>query len=100
MVKEHLTPGQKVVQTSHALADFAVQFPQEFTSWQSSSNYLCCLEQPDFKFDRLIDLLELLEIKYSVFYEPDIDQNTAVAVGPLNRTEHRKIFKNFKLTLS
>ena len=95
-----MSPGYKVVQTSHALADFAVKHGDIFTEWQQVSNYLCCLETSSIKFDRLINLLELLKIKYSVFYEPDIDDVTALAVEPLSKSLHKQLFKNLKLTLS
>ena len=96
-----LTAGYKVVQSAHALADFAINHEQEFKNWQCNSNYLCCLETSRYKLGRLIDYLELLKIKYNIFMEPDIgDLITAVAVESLTLTEHKKIFKNFKLTLS
>lgn len=49
----------------------------------------------------LIDYLSLLKIKYHIFVEPDIgNEMTAIAVESLSNTEHKKLFKKFKLTLS
>ena len=89
------------MQSSHALADFAIQYEKEFKTWQQISNYLCCLEATDFKIDRIISLLDELKIKYSVFLEPDIgNKRTAVAIEAIPRKLHKQIFKNLKLTLS
>ena len=89
------------MQSAHALANFAIEYEQEFKKWQQYSNYLCCLEATNFKIDRIISLLDDLKIKYSVFLEPDIDnQRTAIAIEAIPRELHKKLFKNLKLTLS
>lgn len=78
-----------------------MEYEQEFKIWQYKSNYLCCLELEPYKFENLFSKLDELKIKYSVFYEPDIDeQMTAVAIEAIPRTLHKKLFKNLKLTLS
>ena len=90
-----------VAQTVHALADFSVVHVQQFKEWQRNSNFICCLESSVSGINRLIDLLDLLKIKYHVFCEPDLDDEmTAVAVESLSEVEHKQIFKNFKLSLS
>ena len=98
VVKNNLSEGYKVVQTSHALANFAIDHSDVFNEWNFKSNYLCCLEISKFKFEILLDKLSLLKIKYSVFFEPDISDTTAVAVEPLSKEQHKKLFKNLKLT--
>lgn len=101
ITRDDLTPGYKVVQSAHALADFAVKFEDEFKQWQLGSNYLCCLEASEFKIERLLHRLDDLEIKYHKFLEPDIsNQMTAVAVEAISREQHKKLFKNFQLTLN
>lgn len=96
-----MSPGYKVVQTAHALADFAIKYESQFKSWQLGSNYLCCLEASEFVIDRLIDKLKDLKIKYHIFLEPDIgNQMTAVAVEAIDKNTHKKLFKNLKLTMS
>lgn len=100
LVREDLEPGYKVVQTAHALADFAVRFEQEFKQWQLGSNYLCCLEASQERINKILDKLKDLGIKYQIFEEPDIgNKMTAVAIEAISREQHRKIFKNLKLTL-
>ena len=99
--RDDMAPGYKVVQTAHALADFAVKHENEFKEWQMGSNYLCCLETSDERLEILIDKLVGLEIKHEVFREPDIgNQITAVAVEAISREQHKTLFKKLKLTLS
>lgn len=101
ITRDDLSPGYKVVQSAHALADFAVRFEHEFKQWQMGSNYLCCLEATEFKIQNIMDKLDDLKIKYHVFREPDIEnQMTAIAVEALSRKQHKQLFKNLKLTLS
>lgn len=46
----------------------------------------------------IIDLLEMLSIKYSVFLEPDIgNEITAITIEPLNSKTHKQLFKNLNL---
>lgn len=99
--RDDMAPGYKVVQTAHALADFAVKHENEFKQWQMGSNYLCCLEATESKINHMIDKLESLGIKYHIFCEPDIEsQMTAVAVEAISRKQHKQLFKKFKLTSS
>lgn len=101
ITRKDLRPGYKVVQSAHALADFAVRYVQEFNEWQSKSNYLCCLEASESRIEILLSKLDELKIKYSVFLEPDIgNEMTAVAIEALPRTTHSQLFKSLKLTLS
>lgn len=101
IVRKDLSPGYKVAQSCHAVADFAVEHDIEFKEWQFKSNYLCCLEASQFQIEKTINKLDELKIKYSVFLEPDIGNKlTAIAVEAIPRELHKKLFKNFKLSLS
>lgn len=101
IVREDLEPGYKVVQSSHALADFAVKYENEFKEWQCTSNYLCCLETSKLRIEYLISKLDELKIKYSVFLEPDIgNELTAITIEAVSDKLHKQLFKKFKLTLS
>lgn len=65
------------------------------------SNYLCCLEASEYKIHKIIDILKYLGIKYTVFKEPDINNElTAIAIEAISREQHKKLFKNLKLTNS
>ena len=101
ITRKDLTPGYKVVQSSHALADFAVKHYDEFKAWQFYSNYLCCLEESKFNIEIIRSKLDELKIKYSVFLEPDIgNELTAIAIESIPSELHKKLFKKLKLTLS
>ena len=83
------------------MADFAVKCEHEFKQWQMGSNYLCCLETNERKMGILIEKFQILDIKYKVFYEPDIgNQMTSIAVEAISREQHKQLFKNLKLALS
>ena len=101
ITRKDLTSGYKVVQSAHALADFAVKYYEEFTNWQFNSNYLCCLEASESRIEILLSKLDELKIKYSIFLEPDIgNKMTAVAIEAIPSELHKQLFKNLKLTLS
>lgn len=69
--------------------------------WQEKSNYVCCLQASEFKIEMIQAELDKLEIKYSIFEEPDIgNQLTAIAVEAIPRELHKKLFKKLKLALS
>lgn len=100
IVRKDIEPGYKVTQTSHAIAKFAIEYEDKFKKWQYESEYLCCLELEIYKFDHVLSKLDELKIKYSVFREPDINNEiTAIAVESINRELHKTLFKKFKLTL-
>lgn len=83
------------------MAEFSARHGPEFLEWEKVSNYLCCLETSKFKMEMLVTKLKDLGIKYTVFFEPDIgNEMTAITVECLPEETHKKLFKNFKLTLS
>lgn len=101
ITNKHLTPGYKVAQSVHAMASFALEHESEFKDWQTCSNYVCCLETSLIKLRHIISLLDILKIKYSIFLEPDIgNELTSIAVQAIPEKDHKKLFKNLKLTLS
>ena len=96
-----MSPGYKVVQSAHAIADFAVEYEEEFKQWQLKSNYLCCLECSKSMFGYIISKLDDLKIKYTVFIEPDIGNKiTAICIESISRKLHKELFNDLKLTLS
>jgi hypothetical protein len=101
VVREDLTPGSKVVQSAHGMAEFSARHGPEFIEWTNKSNYLCYLELSKFRMELLLTRLKDLGIKFSVFLEPDIgNQMTAITIECLPEETHKKLFKNFNLTLS
>lgn len=89
------------MQSAHGMAEFSARYGPEFIEWEKASNYLCCLELSKLRMQVLIDKLKDLGIKYSVFLEPDIgNEMTSITIECLPEETHKKLFKNFKLTLS
>ena len=74
--------GYQATMACHAAIDFQHDYPVESTQWHKSSNYLAILTVKDEQ--ALIDLIvkaSLRGIKYTVFSEPDLNnQITAVAL--------------------
>lgn len=82
----------------HAIVEFSLEYPNHYYNWKVNSNYLCCLELEKNRFDYLLSQLDLLKIRYSVFFEPDIgNELTAIAVEALNDSTHKLLFKKLKL---
>lgn len=100
ITRDDLSKGYQIVQTAHALADFAMEHRDTFVEWRSESAYLCCLVVPNRK--ALLDLratLKEMGIKHSVMYESDLEgQETAIAVQPLPKEVHKKLFGKLKLS--
>lgn len=95
-----LTPGQRAVQSAHAGIAFTFEHPDVSKRWHYKSNNLVLLELVNEK--ELIELIEKCEnqsIRYTVFREPDINNEiTAVALEPSDKT--RKLTNKFKLLLN
>ena len=91
--------GYQAVQTSHSIADFAIEFPTIFREWHEKSNYIIQLSVNDIvDLQKLINKLELNNIRFTAFYEPDIDnQLTAICIEPTEQA--RKITSSISLML-
>lgn len=73
LVRNDLSKAQQGVQGGHALAQFALDHPEEFREW---NNHTIVYLKMD--YERLLDLGP--KDKYSCFFEPDIgNQLTAKA---------------------
>lgn len=92
--------GYQAVQAAHALRQFVAEHPEKDKEWFENSNYLGLLsvsneEALQFLITQAIDK----EIKFSVFREPDIDnQITAIALEPSAKS--KKLCAKLKLALS
>jgi hypothetical protein len=66
------------------LAQFSYDYPQDFREWVEKSNYIVVLSTEN--EDSLKDIINKLKdngLDYSVFIEPDLDnQTTALAISP------------------
>jgi len=87
------------VQSAHALAQFATDFPRQFHNWTTISNYLVCLETNSLWGLQIILEEYYSEIKYAVFREPDVGNKiTALAVECIPDKLHKELFSKLKLT--
>ncbi len=83
--------------SSHAVADFAHQFPDIFSSWKEKSNSIICLSAKS-----ETHLLNLFQ-KYNVitpcikFFEPDVNEYTSICL--YGNSKIRKSLSNLPLTL-
>ena len=101
VTRRDISPGYQVVQSCHALADFAIEHRQIFEAWQKGSNYLACLAaKNEEQLWHLAAKLDHYGIKYTLFKEPDIENElTAIAVEPISDALHKKVLKKYQLTL-
>lgn len=91
LVRIELDKTYRVVQGSHALAQYAIDHPQEFAKWNNQYLIFLGIRFPS-AIEYWTDNLNELGIPFSVFYEPDIFQKTAIAcyTSP-------EVFKNLPL---
>lgn len=99
MTREDLSPGYQGVQSIHAAIQFAMEHPDTNKVWFENSNYLGFLSVADeIELSKLIELASYNDIQFSVFKEPDIDnQITAIALAPGPKT--KRLCSNLKLAL-
>lgn len=99
ITRQDISAGYQVVQTAHAIADFAYDHPDQFKQWKSESNSIITLAVKDEQ--SLIDLFIKLKERtpfVTSFREPDIDdQMTAICV--YGTPEIRKVLSNIPLAL-
>ena len=82
------TAGYQAVQSGHALIQFQYNFPDIAKKWYEESNYLAYLSvENEEELKNLISKVKNSNLKYSIFREPDIDnQITAIAIEPSDQT--------------
>ena len=98
VTRRDLTPGYQSVMSSHAAIQFVFDHPEVAQLWIKDP-YLAQLSvENEHDLRVLIAKLKKCNIKYSVFREPDIDnQITAIAIEPSDQT--RKITSSLPLML-
>ena len=93
ITRKDITSGYQLVQSAHALAEFAHQFPKQFKDWMDNSKYLVSLSTDN--ENSLLDIFNRLKYNGAdvvVFKEPDIgDQCTAICYyGTPDLMKHTK----------
>jgi hypothetical protein len=86
------------VQSTHSAVQFIFEHPKISQIWFKDP-YLAQLSvENEFELEKLIAKLEKSKIKYSVFREPDLDnQITAIAIEPSEKT--RRLVSHLPLML-
>lgn len=99
VTRQDIDPGYQSVQACHSAIQFQHEFPEISKQWHEQSKYLACLSTRDENtLKELIQKAEKKNIKYSVFIEPDIDnQITSVAFEPSDAT--RRLTSSLPLML-
>ena len=96
--RQDMSPGYQVVQSAHAIAEFASEHPETFEKWKKETNSIICLSVKD--EETLLKLNEKLSKKTpsSSFYEPDVNAFTAICV--YGTPEIRKSLSHLPLVLN
>lgn len=94
-----MSAGYQGVQSIHAGIQFVFEHPEYAKCWYENSNYLGFLSvENEQELNQLIERARSQEIKFSIFREPDVDnQITAIALEPGNKS--KKLCSNLKLAL-
>ena len=88
-----------MVQSTHAIADFAYDHQDHFSEWKSESNSIITLSIKDESaLIKLHNKLERQGIPCSIFHEPDID-NQATSLCLFGTPEVRKQLSHLPLSL-
>ena len=97
ITRADIAPGYQVVQTAHAIADFAYEHPDTFKEWKQNSNSIISLSAKD--KDHLIRLYDKLSklTPTIIFFEPDIDDYTSICL--YGTPEIRKKLSHLPLSL-
>jgi hypothetical protein len=97
ITRSDIAPGYQLVQSAHAIADFAHEHSQVFKQWKADSNSIICLNiSNEQKLLKLFDKLSAVTPS-SKFYEPDVDAFTSICV--LGTPEIRKKLSHLPLSL-
>lgn len=82
VVRQDMVPGQQIVQTAHAVADWVQEYPQAAKRWQTKSNTMVVLSaRNERELACHYVILSELGFPITAFYEPDIgDSMTAFSV--------------------
>lgn len=88
ITRRDLDPGYQGVQSIHAMRQFSEEHPEIDNEWFKVSNYLAWLSVTDeSEIFALLSKAEEKQIKFSVFREPDVEnQITAIVLEPGQKT--------------
>lgn len=79
LVRKELDPMYRGVQGTHAVARYALEYPEKLKEWNNEDLIFLGVRFPT-GIERWADKLDEKGLLYSVFYEPDLrDEPTALA---------------------
>ena len=95
---KNISAGSQAAQATHSAVQFVFEHPEIAKSWIKSP-YLALLSvNNEIEIETLIHKLQISNIKFSVYREPDLnDQITSIAIEPSEKT--RRLVSNLPLML-
>lgn len=98
VTRRDLSPGYQSVQSTHAGILFIFEHPEISQIWHKDPYLAQLSAKNEDALKHLILKLEKNQIKYSVFREPDLNNEiTAIAIEPSDKT--RRLVSNLPLML-
>jgi len=96
LVRQDISPGYQIAQSIHAKDQFTHDFPEEERKWYTNSNTIVVLGvKNEAALKAFVCLTESQGLRHSLFYEPDINQYTALTIEPSEATA--KLCANLKV---
>lgn len=97
VTRNDLTLQYQLPQTIHAVVQFANEYPKEQRAWFNGSNTVVVVAAKDLnELNKFVTRLEKLGVKFSKFFEPDID-NELTAITLVPSPANKKLCSSFKL---
>ncbi len=98
VVDESLPAGAVCAQALHAAIEFVLDHRELTSEWYELSNSVVILTASADQLQKLQDRCKTRELQYSLFEEPDLDdQLTAICVEPTR--EGKRVTSNYRLAL-
>lgn len=95
IVRQDLSPGYQIPQAIHAKDEFTHKYPEVEQEWFTSSNTIVVLGVADEdELFQVVGRVQREKLKFALFFEPDIQEYTSVAVEPGQKTS--EILQNLK----
>lgn len=83
LVRQDLSPGYQIAQSIHAKDQFTHMFPSIEKKWYFESNTIVVLGvRNEQELNAFSFLARENNLAFSLFFEPDINENTALALEP------------------
>jgi peptidyl-tRNA hydrolase len=99
VTRRDISPGYQAVQSCHAIRQFSEDHPEIDDVWFKASNYLALLSVEDeVELTQLLEKAQDMGLRCSSFFEPDVNQITAIAIEP--HPKARSLCSELQLALS